>query len=394
MASVNTCSGDEQRLALTLRVVTESRLLTPALVLHAALLRGYHHACRLLGGGRCEKTPATPDASCMEEKNILEHSRHLYWHVLPHVPEEVQLSVKQINHQLFAGDSLLAYSAGHHTFGTGADTWEVYRLDDAAYAQLQQQIEATKKAASLPSNDADGTLRWSELDALVVFADDGASLVIPQMGNMKPLHLDFTQVAYRQRLLRGGRVKEPVARAVLHGVKVREPLEQVRVFDATAGLGRESMILAHAGAQVVSFERQVPIWMILADALNRAQRSRFFPFKLPKLLSPGDIRYAQIKDAIDPPDVIYYDPMFPERGSSAQVKKEMAIFQRLVGEDSDTLEFLKIAVNYAVQRVVVKRPKEAPPLQLEGIERSHFIDAGVCRFDCYVGRTPDTAVGV
>lgn len=319
--------------------------------------------------------------------------RHLYWHVLPNVPEDVQLSVDQIRHKMVAGDSLISMSARHYTIGSGVDTWEVYLLDDAAYAQLQKQIEATKKAASIPSNDIEGALRWSEHDALVVFADDGASLVIPQMGNMKPLHLDFTQVSYRQRLLRGGRVKEPVARAVLHGVKVRYPLEQVRVFDATAGLGRESMILAHAGAQVVSFERQMPIWVILADALNRAQGSRFFPFKLPKLFSPGDIRFAQVKDAIDPPDVIYYDPMFPERGGSAQVKKEMAIFQRLVGEDSDTLEFLKIVVNYAVQRVVVKRPKEAPPLQLEDIERSHFIDAGVCRFDCYVGRNPDTAVG-
>ena len=126
--------------------------------------------------------------------------------------------------------------------------------------------------------------------------------------------------------------------------------------------------------------------MILCDALNRAARSRFFPFPLPQLQPLGTIKdYATY--GLTAPDVIYYDPMFPERDSSAQVKKEMVLFKQLIGADQDSLDFLATAVGIATQRVVVKRPHDAEPLALleQGIERSHFIDGGMCRFDCYLG---------
>ena len=55
-------------------------------------------------------------------------------------------------------------------------------------------------------------------------------------------------------------------------------------------------------------------------------------------------------------DVIYLDPMFPERKKSAQVKKEMRFFQDIVGRDVDSGDLLYAALNAARRRVVIKRP--------------------------------------
>ena len=76
--------------------------------------------------------------------------------------------------------------------------------------------------------------------------------------------------------------------------------------------------------------------------------------------------------------------MFPERENSAQVKKDMFVFQQVIGEDKDIIEFLELSLELAVKRVVLKRPSYAPPLAVAGLERSYFVDGGQCRFDCYV----------
>lgn len=213
-----------------------------------------------------------------------------------------------------------------------------------------------------------------------------AGLSLPFEPKMKPLCLDYENLAYRQRLLRGGRQKEAVARAVLQGID-----DKSIVFDATAGLGRESMILAHAGSKVLCFERQLPVWILLHDALLRASTSRYFPFELPELYKLGTIKdyFASDNKAFNDhlfPDVIYYDPMFPERGRSAQVKKEMFVFQKVVGQDLDTLDMLSFAIDHAIKRVVVKRPANEVPLETNIIKCAYSVDGGQCRFDCYEGR--------
>lgn len=45
------------------------------------------------------------------------------------------------------------------------------------------------------------------------------------------------------------------------------------IFDATAGLGRESLILQSAGARVYMFERNPVIWLLLVSAMKKAQVS-------------------------------------------------------------------------------------------------------------------------
>lgn len=220
------------------------------------------------------------------------------------------------------------------------EDWVAVGINHQEYTELLQLAKDGAKLIAKHGvqsfNTSSSSSYYGLDDALISFDKEGAGLTLLNQIKMKPLLLDFELLSYRQRLLRGGRQKEPVARAVMNGLE-----DGALVFDATAGLGRESMILAHAGAKVVSFERQLPIWIILNDALKRAQGSRFFPFTLPVLSPIGTIKdYSLALAGTDNhsltlandlnnarPEVIYYDPMFPERENSAQVKKDMFVFQ-------------------------------------------------------------------
>ena len=74
--------------------------------------------------------------------------------------------------------------------------------------------------------------------------------------------------------------------------------------------------------------------------------------------------------------------MYPHRDKSALVKKEMRVFQDLVGADSDADGLLAPALALARKRVVVKRPDYAEPLA--GHKPSTCIETKKNRFDVYV----------
>jgi 16S rRNA (guanine1516-N2)-methyltransferase len=82
------------------------------------------------------------------------------------------------------------------------------------------------------------------------------------------------------------------------------------------------------------------------------------------------------------PDVIYLDPMFPERKKSALVKKDMQILQRLLGKEEKDAALLETALNCARERVVVKRPINAPCLT--GAKPATSILSKKTRYDIYL----------
>ena len=91
-----------------------------------------------------------------------------------------------------------------------------------------------------------------------------------------------------------------------------------------------------------------------------------------------------------PFDVIYLDPMFPGRDKSAAVKKEMALFQRLLeGTVDDAAELLTWALEQPVSRVVIKRPLRAA--ELGGRAASHCIRGKAVRYDVHVLKKLPTA---
>ena len=71
----------------------------------------------------------------------------------------------------------------------------------------------------------------------------------------------------------------------------------------------------------------------------------------------------------------------PARSKAALVKKEMRLFGQLLGEDMDSASLLPPALAAATRKVVVKRPRKAPPLG--GQEPGYRIEGKSSRFDVY-----------
>lgn len=181
---------------------------------------------------------------------------------------------------------------------------------------------------------------------------------------------------YRRR--HGGR--EMLIRAA--GVKQGRPPS---VLDATGGMGRDAFLLAGCGCAVHIFERNQVIAALLRDGLRRAEaypKTRESAGRIHLITADSRKFMENMTNLGENIDIVYLDPMFPERTKSALVKKELQILRLLVGGDDDTERLLAAALNVASNRVVVKRPKSAPPLA--GRKPSHCLSGGTMRFDVYM----------
>ena len=173
---------------------------------------------------------------------------------------------------------------------------------------------------------------------------------------------------------------EPLLRAI--GLKkLHTPL----VFDATPGMGKDAFMLASFNCQIVMVERSVVVAALLENGLERASQNEQLKETIAKmkLINADSIEYLKNNELR--PDVIYLDPMFPERIKSAKVKKEMQLLQQLLAHELDNNEeksLLAIAMEKANNRVVVKRPKAAP--WLAGKKPSHCIEGKAIRYDVYL----------
>ncbi len=201
------------------------------------------------------------------------------------------------------------------------------------------------------------------------------------------VRVDFTagHAAYRRKQQK----KELLVRAV--GGKGAASL---KIIDATGGLGRDSFLLAAAGHQVRIFERQPVIAALLADGLERAAEHPETAAICKRIvLTVGDAvpaLEAMQKTGADEAegggervDVVYLDPMFPERRKSALVKKELQLLQLLAHSDFAPEKLLTAALQVATHRVVVKRPVKAP--FLADRSPSHSLSGKTVRFDVYLG---------
>jgi len=82
------------------------------------------------------------------------------------------------------------------------------------------------------------------------------------------------------------------------------------------------------------------------------------------------------------PDVIYIDPMHPNRQKAALVKKDLQVLQQLIGADEDVLALIHLATTRALQKVVVKWPQQLPAL----LKPCTSITGKTVRFDIYTSR--------
>lgn len=199
-----------------------------------------------------------------------------------------------------------------------------------------------------------------------------------------PLAVDFVagRSAHRRRF--GGGRGQLIARACGLGQGVTPS-----VIDATAGLGRDAFVLASLGAEVLMVERVAAIHALLEDGLTRAladPATHEIAARMSLVHGDGTRQLAALVAGSGvAPQVIHLDPMFPHRHKSALVKKEMRLFRALAGDDVDAPQLLEAALDVATHRVVVKRPRKAPPI--EGPIPRHVIEGKTSRYDLYVHRS-------
>ncbi len=191
-----------------------------------------------------------------------------------------------------------------------------------------------------------------------------------------PLKSILRRAASIYRKQHGGGRKEPIVKAV--GLKGNE---QWHVVDATPGLGRDAFVLVSVGCHVTMIERSPIVAALLEDGIRRLQ------IDYPDLASRMTLQHgnsAEVMQYFDGEDVnaIYLDPMFPHKKKSALVKKEMRLFQQLLGHDPDADALLPPALKLATHRVVVKRPNSADVLA--GHKPSMAIESKKHRFDVYL----------
>lgn len=191
-----------------------------------------------------------------------------------------------------------------------------------------------------------------------------------------PVEVDFASPASLYRKQHGGGRKEPIVKAI--GLKGNDSWH---VIDATPGLGRDAFVLASVGCKVTMIERSPIVAALLEDGIRRLKLD--YP-DLADLLSLQHGNSADVMQYFEGESVnaIYLDPMFPHKKKSALVKKEMRLFQQLLGHDPDADALLSPARKLATHRVVVKRPNSAEVLA--GENPTMAIESKKHRFDVYL----------
>lgn len=215
------------------------------------------------------------------------------------------------------------------------------------------------------------------MTASLVEIDGYLSLKIDEKNAPSPIHVDFLEGALAHRKKYGGGKNQLIAKAV--GIK---PKSTLSVLDLTAGLGRDAFVLAILGCHVVMCERSPMIYALLQDGMHRAQKESWFRDLHLQLKECDGLTYLSQLTPDHFPDVIYIDPMFPEKTKSALVKKEMRMLRDVVGDDTDAEKLLNAALCVAKKRVVVKRAKLAPTLTDK--KPSVVYEGKSSRFDVYL----------
>ena len=179
--------------------------------------------------------------------------------------------------------------------------------------------------------------------------------------------LDWNDVQWKQRA-RGARGQDPL-------VKVSLATQGAWILDMTAGWGRDAMVMAQAGGHLTLLEKNP----LMAAMLFQAHQS-LIDFNL-----QSNIRcvwanaHDYLKNMTEKPDVIYIDPMHPERQKSALVKKHLQVLQQLVPPNEDVEELIQLALQHALKRVVVKWPEK----QSAHFKPSYSVHGKTIRFDVY-----------
>ena len=189
-----------------------------------------------------------------------------------------------------------------------------------------------------------------------------------------PFTIDFSSKEFLRR-------KDDKNQEILKAIGIKKD-QNLKVLDTTAGLGRDSFILANFGCKITMLERNPIIFLLLQNAIENSKNNLEIAKTIQNmtLINQNSIEY--LKNLKENFDVIYIDPMFPKTNKSRLVKKDMQIFREIVGDDLDSNKLLELALQQNAKRVVVKRMKKAE--YLANKKPNFEIVGNTTRFDVYI----------
>ncbi len=184
---------------------------------------------------------------------------------------------------------------------------------------------------------------------------------------------DFTTMARRLRAVNLS------SELLIKAARIKNASMPLSVFDATAGMGEDSFLLAAAGYEVTLYEHNPVVGALLKDALARART-------LPETSDAAGRMRAFVGDSVSAiqeleriPDIIYLDPMFPERRKSAAVKKKFQLIHLIETTAGEGGDILRSAIEAGPRKIIVKRPAGGP--LLGGIRPSYSLQGKTVRYD-------------
>jgi 16S rRNA (guanine1516-N2)-methyltransferase len=192
------------------------------------------------------------------------------------------------------------------------------------------------------------------------------------------LFVDFINGKEGYRRINNATIKQPLAKSV--GIK---PGIRPTVFDATAGLGGDAFVLATLGCRVSLCERNPVMAALLEDGLDRSlanDDTNNIVQNFLHLIKSSSISYEASN--FQSYDTVYLDPMYPHDTKSALNKMSMRVIRSLVGDDIDSWQLMDRAKLLAKKRIVIKRPRLAPPLTDDKI--SYQVKMKSSRYDIYI----------
>ncbi|MDD2462421.1 MAG: class I SAM-dependent methyltransferase [Desulfobulbus sp.] len=190
------------------------------------------------------------------------------------------------------------------------------------------------------------------------------------------LWVDFDSTAARRRSRHTG------SELLVQAAKIRR-VSSPLLIDTTAGLGRDAFLLATHGFRVEMIEVNPVVAALLADGLARASKVQHLQLVIERIRLNGGNSVERLAALTEIPEVIYLDPMFPERSKSAKVKQNLRLLQYLDDHLIAPESLLQAALLVGANKVVVKRPLKGP--FLAGKVPSYTLKGKAIRFDVYLG---------
>ncbi len=206
----------------------------------------------------------------------------------------------------------------------------------------------------------------------LIYLNNQLALDYPELG--KPLIVDFQQRRYADK---NNLKKELLAKAV--GIKKNI---FPSICDITAGLGQDAYLLYSLGCDVKLVERSQIIAKLLQDGLLRASCT------MELFIGEAKGFLNHLLETQNLPDVIYFDPIFPDKNTTALSQKSARILRAIAGKDEDSAEVFELALKIAKKRVVVKRPLYAENISTNYSKPDMIYKGKTIRFDVYLCQNP------